>query len=640
MPDRTGDKMNFRAAPASVGRDGRPTTLNEAERSVEVIAATEDPTTVMDWERGLVDEVLLMSGAELPKSRQTVLLDSHSRYGTADIVGSFRDVRVQDGQLVGRAVFSTEAESVYRKVAEGHLTDFSVGYRVIESQFVPDGEVQKISGRNYTGPVKIATRWRVKELSAVAIGADENAKTRMDSTFDKNQNSQIQEESTMPKEKTVEEIRKEEIDRIGNITTMCRQFGLSQEMESQWLQSGASMESVRAAVLDIVAARLPEGIGYRGPIEGNESHPATVVHDAVDKRVDAQVEGLCLRAGLPVENPGAGREYAHFSFLDHAKECLRANGRRVNGSPDQVFRAALESRAMVTGDLPYILGNFANKTALIGYTETMSPIVSIFREIPAKDFKTNYMVALSESQDLEEVPEKGDYQYNEFSEHRESFALSTYGKIFAITRQALINDDLGMMAQIARSHGAAASRKVRDVCLSVLTGNGTMSDGYALFSTEHSNFVSSGNGAPPGDATLKAAYKSMKLQRGPAGVSVLGIIPKYLVVPVSIEVDAWQLLESTGDLTVEKNAGVRNPWYQKLTLIPEAALDGFLETGWYLAADQNRSDTLVLSFLNGKNSPDMFTKDGWTVDGTEFKVRIDVAGAAAAHQGLYYNYGA
>ena len=292
---------------------------------------------------------------------------------------------------------------------------------------------------------------------------------------------------------------------------------------------------------------------------------------------------------------------------------------------------------MTTGDLPYVLGNFSSKSAMIGFEEAKSGILQTAKEIPAKDFKTQYLVKLSEADDLEELGgDMGEYQYGSREEVHESYALRTYGKIFGISRQAIVNDDLGLLAQEPRKHGQAAARKVRDVVLAVYTGNAAMADGEALFSAAHSNFVGSGSGNTPGDATLQAAFLAMKKQTGPNG-AILGITPKYLICPVELEINAFQLLNSTGDLTDSKNAGVRKPWYQRLELIPEAALTS--SDNWFLACDPNRFDGVVISYLNGQSAPTLDQKAGWTVQGVEFRVTIDVAAAPADFRGLYMNFG-
>ena len=176
--------MSFVTRATPLG-DGRPLTLDESARSVEVVASTQAPVTVFDFEEWQpVREVLLMSGCQIPESGRVPLLDCHSREHAGDIVGSFDHIRVEDGpqgpQLVGRAVFSAtpDGEAPFRKVVEGHLTDVSVGYDVIAYQRIRAGEVAVIEGVTYEGPLRVTTQWRLLELSCVPIGADSFAKMR------------------------------------------------------------------------------------------------------------------------------------------------------------------------------------------------------------------------------------------------------------------------------------------------------------------------------------------------------------------------------------------------------------------------------------------------------------------------------
>src|SRR6056297_61434 len=163
----------------------RAETISDEKRSVQVVAATENPVTVFDWERGMVHEVLLMGGANLPFTRQVPLLDSHRRDDTSTVIGSLQGMEVRDGQLVGTAFFSAEAERQWNLVRDGHLTDFSVGYRVdpSESVFVKAGETERADGREWAGPVLLQKKWHVKELSLVPIGADEMAKARAEAGY-------------------------------------------------------------------------------------------------------------------------------------------------------------------------------------------------------------------------------------------------------------------------------------------------------------------------------------------------------------------------------------------------------------------------------------------------------------------------
>jgi hypothetical protein len=62
-------------------------------------------------------------------------------------------------------------------------------------------------------------------------------------------------------------------------------------------------------------------------------------------------------------------------------------------------------------------------------------------------------------------------------------------------------------------------------------------------------------------------------------------------------------------------------------------------TQWYLAANPNMHETVELCFLEGNSTPYLGSRDGWTVDGVEFKVRHDFCTVAVYYRGLYCNYG-
>lgn len=175
-----------RAIPLSLDAStGAPASLDEATRSVEVIASTEAPAMVMDWERWeVVPEVLLMSGCRLPATGQVPLLDSHNRDSVSKVLGSFRAPHIgpsEHGQaLIGRAHYSAvkDADDAFVKVMEGHVTDVSIGYAVIAHIWLNEGESTVVEGKTFTGPLRIGMDWELAELSLCCIGADGNAKVR------------------------------------------------------------------------------------------------------------------------------------------------------------------------------------------------------------------------------------------------------------------------------------------------------------------------------------------------------------------------------------------------------------------------------------------------------------------------------
>jgi len=161
----------------------RAASINEADRSVETVMATENPVTVLDpktWE--VIDEVLRMDGTELPE--EVRLLNDHRREGVESVFGSARAIRIEAGEVVGRLFFAAddpEVDRAWSKVRDRHIRDVSIGYQSLDYVDIPAGQTQEVAGRRYTAgnrTLRISTRWQLREVSLLAIGADPAAKIR------------------------------------------------------------------------------------------------------------------------------------------------------------------------------------------------------------------------------------------------------------------------------------------------------------------------------------------------------------------------------------------------------------------------------------------------------------------------------
>ena len=151
-------------------------SINEDERSVDAVVATEKPTLVFDLMRfEVVEEILRMDGVRLPK--QVPMLDSHDRSTIQKTLGSTRNFRVEDGRLMATNVFSSVEMDAFTKVKERHITDNSIGYRVTKFVDIPRGEKRKVGGQVYeAGPrftKRVSLKWEPKENSILAVGADD-----------------------------------------------------------------------------------------------------------------------------------------------------------------------------------------------------------------------------------------------------------------------------------------------------------------------------------------------------------------------------------------------------------------------------------------------------------------------------------
>jgi hypothetical protein len=291
-------------------------------------------------------------------------------------------------------------------------------------------------------------------------------------------------------------------------------------------------------------------------------------------------------------------------------------------------------RAMTTSDFPAIMGDAANKSLQEGF-EAEAQVWHDFCSIGSvPNFKPSSLVSLTGLDGLEEIKESQPYSYASVDESREMVTLLTYGKLFAITRMAIINDDLEALKTIPYAQGEAAARRIGDLAFGVLTSNPVMGDGKTLFHADHGNILTP---AVISEGSLGEAIKSMRLQKDSKGRS-LNIRPEILVAPVSLEGTTEIFFSSTQFSGDAKNSTRANIYSgSRFTRVYDGRLDDSSISSWYVLAAPNR--TIKLFFLNGQTKPYLEQQAGWQVDGVEYKIRIDCAAKALDWRGITRNAG-
>lgn len=122
------------------------------------------------------------------------------------------------------------------------------------------------------------------------------------------------------------------------------------------------------------------------------------------------------------------------------------------------------------------------------------------------------------------------------------------------------------------------------------------------------------------------------------GLQTLNIVPVYLIVPAALETLAEQLIASLVDPT-KSNETPNLKFIRSLILVVDARLDANSTTAWYLASDFGQTETVVQLFLAGQERMSFETKEGWTINGVEYKARLDFAAKALDWRGLIKNPG-
>ena len=420
--------------------------------------------------------------------------------------------------------------------------------------------------------------------------------------------------------------------RVSGIYQAVRAARMESGFAEELIGSGVTLAEANAKIIDKMAE-------MNATDETVNAVPGRVTLDGVDKFCEGVEKALLAKAGM---EGGERNEYASMSLMEMGRASLNVRNLQPRAATrlemaGMIFVPTMAGGMHGTSDFGNVLANVANKAMLKGFAEAEETFQLWTMPGTLSDFKTTKRVGLGAFPSLAEVPAGGEYTYGTIGDHGEEITLATYGKMFSITRQAIINDDLASFTRIPMKMGRAAIRTVGNLVWAVITSNPVMADGTALFHADHKNLA--GSGAAPSGATINAGITAMAKQTDRDENSVASnIAPKFGLFPYALRETVLQVLNSEYDPS--KSTRAANTVRGIIEPIMDARLDTASATAWYLAADPNMTDTVEVAYLDGQQAPTLEQRDGWSIDGTEFKVRMDAAVKALAFEGLYKNAGA
>lgn len=343
---------------------------------------------------------------------------------------------------------------------------------------------------------------------------------------------------------------------------------------------------------------------------------------------DSVRASVLARAGFEVIQ--ADNPYNHMSLRELARASLSdRNILDTSHNPMQMVGLAFTH---TSSDFGNILIDIAHKSLLTGWDEAEETFDQWTKKGQLSDFKTAKRVGMESMPTLRQVRDGAEYKYVTTGDKGEPIALATYGEIFSITRQTIINDDLQALMDIPSAMGRAAKATIGDLVYAVLTSNPKLSDNVDLFHATHKNLAT---GVITVD-NLDKARQFMRKQK--SGNRHLNIRPAYMLVPTALEALSSQTIKSVSVKGTDVNSGISNPVQNFAEVIAEPRLDDDSAIKWYLAAAKNR-DTIEVAYLNGIDTPYIDQQEGFTTDGVATKVRIDAGVSALDFKGLVRSSG-
>jgi hypothetical protein len=448
--------------------------------------------------------------------------------------------------------------------------------------------------------------------------------------------------------------------RRNEIQATCKLAKVERAFADELCDAGVSVEVAKQRIIEKMATQ-PLGRSVDGDA-------VRVTKSSDDKYFEAARDGLLMRAQASSrvkrtlfegQKPADGsKDFANMSLLRMAEKFMQRAGVNTDSfrAPD-IARAALgDPKALArmkiqrsdpayhtTGSFANLLLDASNKTLLAGYEEAPYTWNLWARQANSTDdFKNINRIRFSESPDLEMVPENTSYKEGVMTDSKESYKVEKFGKMFTVTWETVVNDDLDAISRVPAMHGNAARRTQNKKVYEVLTANPKMGDDKNLFASDHASGSNvSGGAAAPSVTELNKAFLAMRKQKGLNSDVTLNIVPRYLIVPVAYEATALELVNSISYNAANNNEGVQNIYGvggpRNVTVIGEPVLDGSSATVWYMAADPGQIDTVELTFLSGEESPVLESEWDFDKDCYKYKIRQTFGVKAIDWRGLFRN---
>ena len=289
------------------------------------------------------------------------------------------------------------------------------------------------------------------------------------------------------------------------------------------------------------------------------------------------------------------------SLLDMCRLALQHDGVAVPRGRNEMIRAAFSTVSM-----PVALGSAAEKVLLEQYRESAATWRTFAAVKPTDNFREHQTVRPSWAGSVEKVGADGELKHGTLSEATGTFKVDTFGKVLGVTRQDVVNDDLGFLNDAAAMYGRMAARGVSDLVWETILANGA-----SFFSDANSNSL--GAEALDVDA-FDSALQAMRTQRDGDG-NDLDIVPRVLAVPPELDATARGILESAelehsaGVLTAADKMPTGNALKAACDLAVESRIsnttkfpDTASTTQWYVLAGPIDAPVIV-AFLHGVETP-------------------------------------
>ncbi len=613
-------------------------------------------------------------------------------HDTSRIVGHADEVSVSESSIdLGGIVSGAGPDAVEVQAAAGNGFPWkaSVGVRPDKLEFVGEGVKTKVNGKMFTGPLDVARKSTLGEVSFVAMGADRKATAKLAAS------AAQYKETDMDFEKWIEalgfdvaELREDQkqhlqakydvdVKAAADIKAAA-EIKAAESKDPKVIEAAEKPAIVEAPTFNLQAVELAYA-QHETAIKATAADYRTKVPEAdFDKLYDAAIKGglaakstalkekwaaprlgaeyilaaatykadlmvaerpkgpaihsssqdvsmpaieaaFCLSAGLldpekhfkPEVLEAADKQYRGIGIQQLLLACASQNGYSGRSWIRADNLRAVIKAAFSTHTITTMLTTTGNKLLLDGFNLLPQSWRQVASVKSVSDFKAVTMFRMNADLEYEEVGPGGLIKHGTVSEESYSIQAKTYAKMLALTRQDIINDDLGAFNDLRNRLGMGAAVKLNNIFWEAWL---TAVDDADFWTSARGN-RQAGATTVLGEVGLNKAVKLFRDAKGPDG-NRLGLEPAILLSGSDLEATNRKLFTSmeVRDTTADTLTPVSNIHFNRFNpvIIPElsdTSLTGGSITQWFLLANPAVLASAAMCFLDGQQSPTIETTD-------------------------------
>jgi phage major head subunit gpT-like protein len=373
----------------------------------------------------------------------------------------------------------------------------------------------------------------------------------------------------------------------------------SNALDEKWADARLEAEMVKAAAhfeVDLIRAERPAAPAIHGSTrdQGPQVIEAAFARTAGLQNLETHYQPAVLEASDRIR----GLSIGELLIQAAAQNGYSGRQRITDGNLREVLRAAFSTHTLTT-----LLTSLGHKLLLDGF----NAIPQTWREVAAtqavNDFKTMTLYRMTSDLEYEEVGPGGEIPHGTVGQESYDIQAKTYGKMLAITRQDIINDDLGAFGALRTKFAIGQAVKMSKVIWAAWL---TARNAGTFWTAARGNLVTT---APLGEAGLDKAEKAFLDMTGPDGQH-MALSPDRIIVPTALGATArkWFISQEMRDTTASTKTATGNIYQNRFTpvVVPELGLSsftGYSATTWHMACNPAILASILVGLLYGNEAP-------------------------------------